>query len=129
MRMISSDKVRKAFVLDHEPPALRDRYGRNEYGESFLLARRLVEAGVKVVSIAWMTIAKNGKAYNVWDNHGGTGPLGNLTGYEMLKQTYCLPALDRGLSALLDDLSARSLLEADACRCMWRIRTHAEDQR
>ena len=52
--MITSDKVRRAFALDREPAALRDRYGRNEYGESFLLARRLVEAGVKVVSIAWM---------------------------------------------------------------------------
>jgi hypothetical protein len=111
MRMITSDKVRKAFTLDSEPAALRDRYGRNEYGESFLLARRLVQAGVKVVSIAWMHIAKNGKAYNVWDNHGGTGPLGNLTGYQMLKETYCLPGLDRGLSALLDDLSVRGMLK------------------
>jgi hypothetical protein len=111
MRMVTSDSVRKAFALDQESSALRDRYGRTEYGESFLLARRLVEAGVKVVSIAWMTIAKNGKAYNVWDNHGGTGPLGNLTGYQMLKETYCLPGLDRGLSALLDDLSVRGMLK------------------
>jgi Protein of unknown function (DUF1501) len=111
MRMVTSDAVRKAFILDNEPPGLRDRYGRNEYGESFLLARRLVEAGVKVVSIAWMTIAKNGKAYNVWDNHGGTQPLGNLTGYQMLKEQYCLPGLDRGLSTLLDDLSERGMLK------------------
>jgi hypothetical protein len=109
--MITSGEVRRAFQLEHEPPGLRDRYGRNEYGESFLLARRLVEAGVKVVSIAWMHIAKNGKAYNVWDNHGGTGPLGNLTGYQMLKEQYCLPGLDRGLSTLLDDLSERGMLK------------------
>ncbi len=50
MRMITSPAVREAFDLDREPPRLRDRYGRNEYGESFLLARRLVESGVKVVT-------------------------------------------------------------------------------
>ena len=111
MGMVSSDATRRAFDLDKEPPALRDRYGRNEYGESFLLARRLVESGVKVVSIAWMHIAKNGKAYNVWDNHGGTEPLGGITGYAMLKEPYCLPTLDRGLSALLEDLAQRGLLK------------------
>jgi hypothetical protein len=110
MRMVTSDAARRAFRLDDEPPAVRDRYGRNEYGESFLLARRLIEAGVKVVSIAWMHIAKNGKAYNVWDNHGGTVPLGGITGYAMLKEHYCLPSLDRGLSTLIDDLSERGLL-------------------
>jgi hypothetical protein len=110
MRMVTSDAARRAFRLDDEPPAVRDRYGRNEYGESFLLARRLVEAGVKVVSIAWMHIAKNGKAYNVWDNHGGTAPLGGITGYAMLKEHYCLPSLDRGLSTLIDDLHERGML-------------------
>ena len=111
MRMMTSDAVRRAFALDREPTALRDRYGRDEYGESFLLARRLVEAGVKVVSIAWMKIAKNGKAYNVWDNHGGSAQFDNITGYQMLKEHYCLPGLDRGLSALFADLSDRGMLQ------------------
>jgi hypothetical protein len=111
MRMMTSDGVRRAFTLDQEAPALRDRYGRNEYGESFLLARRLVEAGVKVVSITWMKVAKNGKAYNVWDNHGGTEAFDKITGYQMLKEQYCLPGLDRGLSALLADLSDRGMLK------------------
>src|SRR5205085_1209975 len=52
--MLSSPAAKRAFNVDLEPPAVRDRYGRNEYGESFLLARRLVEAGVRIVSMIWM---------------------------------------------------------------------------
>src|SRR5262245_7534553 len=112
LKMVASPVVRRAFDLDREPPALRDRYGRDEYGEAVLLARRLVEAGVTVVSVVWMFIAPNGKAYNVWDNHGGTGPLGGITGYAMLKEKYCLPPLDRALSSLLEDLTDRGLLDS-----------------
>ena len=111
IRMISSPVVRRAFDLEREPPKLRDYYGRNEYGESFLLARRLVESGVKVVSVIWMYIMPNGGVANVWDNHGGTGGLGGITGYAMLKEKYCLPPLDRALAALLDDLNQRGMLD------------------
>ncbi|MBM3980350.1 MAG: DUF1501 domain-containing protein [Planctomycetes bacterium] len=111
MQMIASPRVREAFAVDKEPSKLRDRYGRNEYGESFLAARRLVESGVKVVSIIWLYIMPNGGVANVWDNHGGTGGLGGITGYAMLKEKYCLPPLDRALAALLDDLSDRGMLE------------------
>jgi hypothetical protein len=111
MRMIASPVVRRAFDLEREPPQLRDAYGRNEYGESFLLARRLVESGVTVVSVMWMYIMPNGGVANVWDNHGGTAGLGGITGYAMLKEKYCLPPLDRALAALLDDLKQRGLLE------------------
>ncbi|HLW66763.1 MAG TPA: DUF1501 domain-containing protein [Gemmataceae bacterium] len=111
LRMITSPAARRAFDLDKESPRVRDRYGRNEYGESFLLARRLVEAGVKCVSIIWMYIMPNGGVSNVWDNHGGTAGLGAITGYAMLKEKYCIPPLDLGLSALLEDLSDRGLLE------------------
>jgi uncharacterized protein (DUF1501 family) len=48
---------------------------------------------------------------NVWDNHGGTGSLGGVTGYQMLKEKYCLPPLDQGYSALIEDLSQRGLLD------------------
>lgn len=111
MRMITSDAVRQAFDLNRETPALRDRYGRNEYGECFLLARRLVEAGVKVVSICWVFITKTGVVSNVWDNHGGIAALGSVTGFQMLKDRYCIPPLDQGLSALLEDLQDRGLLD------------------
>jgi uncharacterized protein (DUF1501 family) len=47
----------------------------------------------------------------VWDNHGGTGSLGGITGYEMLKREYCLPPLDLAYSALLEDLAQRGLLD------------------
>src|SRR5438045_6448689 len=53
----------------------------------------------------------NGGTANVWDNHGGTAVLGGISGYAMLKEKYCLPPLDRGLSALLEDLSDRGLLD------------------
>ncbi len=110
-RMVASPVAKRAFSLDLEPPSIRDRYGRNEYGESFLLARRLVEAGVRLVSVIWMYFMPNGRIANVWDNHGGTDGLGKITGYAMLKEKYCLPPLDLAYSALLEDLSQRGLLD------------------
>src|SRR5262245_3785432 len=111
LKMVTAPQVRRAFDLDLEPLRLRDRYGRNEYGESFLLARRLVEAGVKVVSVTWMYVTPSGAVSNVWDNHGGTGALGGISGYAMLKEKYCIPPLDLGLSALLEDLHDRGMLQ------------------
>src|SRR5207248_2681433 len=64
-RMVSSSAAKRAFDLELEPPRLRDRYGRNPYGESFLLARRLVEAGVRLVSAVWMYFPPNGGG--VWN--------------------------------------------------------------
>src|SRR5205085_4945189 len=93
-RMIASPEARRAFDLGREDPRLRDRYGRNEYGEGFLLARRLVEAGVRLVSVNWMYFMPNGKVNNVWDNHGGEAGLGKIGGYEQLVQGYCIPPWD-----------------------------------
>jgi hypothetical protein len=110
-RMLMSGEARAAFDLAHETEATRDRYGRNEYGESFLLARRLVGSGVRLVTVVWSYICPNGNVANVWDNHGGTGSLGGITGYAMLKEKYCLPPLDQAYSALLEDLSQRGMLD------------------
>jgi len=110
-RMLSSPQARRAFNLEHEPAHLRDRYGRNEYGESFLLARRLVEAGVRLVSVIWMYFMPSGRISNVWDTHGGIGGLGNVGGFDMLRAHYCIPPLDRAFSALLEDLQVRGLLD------------------
>ena len=111
-RMVSSPATKRAFELGREEPRLRDRYGRNEYGEGLLLARRLVEAGVRLVAVNWMYFNPVGKVFNVWDAHGGVGGLeGGATGYGMLKQDYCIPSLDRSLSALLDDLDGRGMLD------------------
>jgi hypothetical protein len=106
--ILSSKSAKQAFELEHERPETRDRYGRNEWGESILLARRLIEAGVRLVTISWMYIQKSGNVANVWDNHG---PFEGLTGYGMLKAEYCLPSLDRGFHALMEDLSHSGLLD------------------
>jgi len=76
-----------------------------------LLARRLVEAGVRLVSITWMYIFPNGRVSNVWDNHAGYGIHGARTGYDLLRSPVCIPPLDQGLSALLEDLGQRGLLD------------------
>lgn len=110
-RMLTSSAAKDAFDLSKENDKLRDRYGRNEYGEGFLLARRLVDAGVKLVTIVWYYVCPDGNVANVWDNHGGTGSLGKISGLQMLKEKYCLPPLDQGYSALLEDLSERGKLD------------------
>ncbi len=110
-RMLMSSEARSAFDLSRESQQARDRYGRNEYGESFLLARRLVASGVRLVTVVWSYICPDGNVANVWDNHGGTGSLGGITGYAMLKEKYCLPPLDRAYSALLEDLHQRGMLD------------------
>ncbi|HEU4754924.1 MAG TPA: DUF1501 domain-containing protein, partial [Armatimonadota bacterium] len=115
--LVASPTAKRAFNLELEPSAMRDRYGRNHYGESFLLARRLVEAGVRLVTLNWMYFRPDGNPLNPWDNHGGTAALGGVTGYEMLKADYCIPPLDRAYSALLEDLSTRGLLDETLVVC------------
>jgi hypothetical protein len=109
--LLSSPEARRAMDLEQETPALRDRYGRNHYGEAFLLSRRLVEAGVRLATVNWMFFRPDANPLNPWDNHGGTAALGGVTGYEMLKKDYCIPPLDQAYAALIDDLSARGLLD------------------
>jgi hypothetical protein len=88
--LLTSGRVATAFRLDREAPTIRDRYGRNQFGQSLLLARRLVRAGVPVVQ-ANMGIVQS------WDTHSDNwGRLKNRL----------LPWLDRALAALIDDLEA-----------------------
>jgi hypothetical protein len=110
-RMLSSPRARRAFDLNLEPPRVRDWYGRNEYGESMLLARRLIEAGVRLTSVIWMYIFPHGQVSNVWDNHAGFGIHGAKTGFDLLRSPVCIPPLDQGLAALLTDLHERGLLD------------------
>ena len=111
-RMVSSSTAKRAFNLELEPDRLRDRYGRNPFGESFLLARRLVGAGVRLVSAIWMYFPPaGGGVWNVWDVHLGLGIGGAKTGFDLLKQPCCIPSLDQAYSALIEDLSARGLLD------------------
>ncbi|MFN0051383.1 MAG: DUF1501 domain-containing protein [Planctomycetales bacterium] len=118
-RLIASSAVRQALDLEQEPRAMRDRYGRNEYGESFLTARRLVEAGIRLVTVNWMFITPRSKVYNVWDAHGGLGDLEHgATGYGMLNAPYCLPAFDQAFATLLDDLAQSGLLQETVVACV-----------
>jgi hypothetical protein len=111
LTLLTAPKAKAALSIDGEPDALRDAYGRNEYGEAFLLSRRLIEAGVRLVSVIWYYVCPDGNVANVWDNHGGTGSLGGITGYQMLREKYCIPPLDQAYSALLEDLTQRGLLD------------------
>jgi hypothetical protein len=119
MRIVASPLARRALDVNREPAAVRDRYGRNQYGEAFLLCRRLVEAGVRLVTFTWLYVTPRGRISNVWDNHGGIADLPNgKTGYGMLDADYCIPPLDRGLSALLEDLHDRGMLDETLVVCM-----------
>ncbi|MEX2118280.1 MAG: DUF1501 domain-containing protein [Pirellulales bacterium] len=104
--LLTSQRTELAFDLKREPAALRDRYGRNTFGQSCLLARRLVEAGVRLVQVN-MGNDLNGE-YG-WDTHADN--------FNRLKQKL-LPKFDPGFSALLDDLDERGLLADTLVVCM-----------
>ncbi|MCY2945500.1 MAG: DUF1501 domain-containing protein [Planctomycetota bacterium] len=90
--LISSDKAREAFNIKAEPEAIRNQYGRNEAGQRMLMARRLVGAGVRFVSLT----------YGGWDMH--TGIKGGMAGQ--------LPVFDQAFAALIADLDTRGLLDS-----------------
>jgi uncharacterized protein (DUF1501 family) len=98
-------KAKKAFNVNAESDDLRERYGRNTFGQSCLLARRLVENGVRVTTVNMFDTVFNNVT---WDCHADAGAL--ATGLEDYKQTLC-PMFDRAYSALLEDLHQRGLLE------------------
>jgi hypothetical protein len=98
--MLTSAKVREAFDLGKEKEALRARYGANFFGQSLLMARRLVEAGTRFVQVKWYDWD------GAWDIHGF-----NSTGMERMEEELC-PRFDQGMTALLDDLQERGLLDS-----------------
>lgn len=93
LNLITAPETKAAFEIGSEDPKLRDDYGRNPFGQSCLLARRLIESGVRLV-----TVSDGG-----WDTHAGQFPA--------LKNNL-VPRIDRGLPALLTDLEERGLLES-----------------
>ncbi len=95
--ILSSETTQRAFRLSEEAPALRDSYGRNVYGQSALLARRLIQAGTRVVTISWAPDANA-----TWDTHGSN--------FRTLKSTL-LPQLDAACSSLITDLMDRGMLD------------------
>lgn len=102
LSLILSGRARKAFDLNDEPAKVRDRYGRHTFGQSCLLARRLIEAGTRFVQVNWPSVANGDPTKTAWDTHAANfSPLRNL---------HC-PKLDSGLSALLEDLGQRGMLQ------------------
>jgi uncharacterized protein (DUF1501 family) len=97
LEVLAADATRAAFRIAEEPEATRDAYGRNIYGQSVLLARRLVEAGVRVVTVSWAPDANA-----TWDTHGGN--------FKKLKDPL-LPQFDAACGTLLADLADRGRLD------------------
>ncbi len=95
--LLTSSATQRAFQINREPGRLRDQYGRNIYGQSVLLSRRLIEAGTRVVALSWAPDANA-----TWDTHGNN--------FTKLKNVL-LPQLDKAVSSLLGDLEARGLLQ------------------
>jgi hypothetical protein len=99
-RLLESSVARRAFNLAAEPARVRERYGNHHFGQSCLLARRLVEAGVPLVTVYWN--APHIDDLQHWDTHKNS--------FERL-QKHLLPHFDRGMTALLEDLAGRGLLD------------------
>jgi hypothetical protein len=100
--LLTSPRVRSAFDLNREPAHLRDRYGGHVCGQSLLLGRRLIEAGVPCVTVLCSAGDLNNGAGDHWDTHSNN--------FVRLRRDL-LPPLDRGLSVLLADLADRGLLD------------------
>lgn len=101
--LITSGRAREAFAVDREPPAVRERYGRHSWGQSLLLARRLVEAGVRLVHVNWPREPGDNAVDNpLWDTHSKNA--------DRLQDFLC-PQFDVSFTALIDDLDQRGLLD------------------
>ncbi|MCH8829934.1 MAG: DUF1501 domain-containing protein, partial [Planctomycetes bacterium] len=95
--LLTSKETQRAFHLADEPAKTRDTYGRNRYGQSVLLARRLIEAGTRMVTVSWAPDANA-----TWDTHGNN--------FNKLKNTL-LPQFDAACASLIQDLADRRLLD------------------
>ncbi len=106
---------RQAFELDREPKQVREKYGMHPLGQNLLLARRMVEAGVRFVTVnGWVGQApfeKKGPPSSSWDMHGGNMGMGNAFGNGSYGMGFCLPRLDQALAALFTDLKDRGMMD------------------
>jgi uncharacterized protein DUF1501 len=109
-RLMTSSKAREAFDLAREPQKVRERYGMTRFGQSCLLARRLIEAGVRFVTInTFITVFDE----ITWDIHGSKP----FTSIEGMKDIVA-PMYDQGYSALLEDLFQRGMLDSTLVTCL-----------
>ena len=102
LEMLSSPAARKAFAIQEEDSKLRDAYGRNRFGQSVLMARRMVEAGVRLVQVNWTRWKHDTAVAPAWDTHAGNTP--------RLKKDL-MPQMDAAYSTLLTDLKDRGMLD------------------
>jgi hypothetical protein len=108
LSMLNSDKVRKAFDLSQEPAELRDRYGRHTYGQSCLLARRLVEAGVRFVNVYFSdSIGGQSTERGGWDTHG----FNNTRMFPIVEKRH-FPITEETLPTFLRDMDDHGLLDS-----------------
>jgi uncharacterized protein (DUF1501 family) len=110
--LLTGTAARKAFDIEQEPEKVRERYGRNPLGQNLLLARRLVEAGVRLIGVvAWTGMKPTEKFLSIetWDMHGNAGIGIFENGWNGLG--FALPRCDVAVSALLEDLESRGLLD------------------
>ncbi len=117
LELVTGDAARRAFDLAQEADGVRERYGRHPLGQNLLMARRLIEAGVRLVNVtAWCGVSEGEKFTNVqtWDMHGpsAAGHLGSIFGTGTYGLGHALPRVDQAVSALLDDLADRGLLDS-----------------
>jgi hypothetical protein len=103
--LLTSAKAREAFELSREPVMMRDKYGRNTFGQCCLMARRLVESGVRFVTVAWPN-------FSAWDTHAN-----NFVGHK----DRLVPPMDRALAALIEDCHDRGILDTTLILCMGEL--------
>jgi len=115
LELLDAPQSRTAFDLEQEPASLRDRYGRNQSGQALLMARRLIEAGLPLVTVFWSP-SNRGQDTNPditdaygWDTHNDI--------FDALRQ-HLMPRFDRGFSALMRDLADRGLLDTTLVVCL-----------
>jgi hypothetical protein len=104
--MLASGRLRDALEIRREPARLRDRYGRHLFGQSILMGRRMIEAGARFVTVLWD--APDGYS---WDSHRTSADV----------HDHLLPGLDQSLSALLEDLDERGMLDETLVVCLGEI--------
>jgi hypothetical protein len=113
--LVSGPDAKRAFDLAHEPDQKRDRYGRHPLGQNLLMARRLIEAGVRLVTVVAFTGVPPGQKFKnvqTWDMHGVLYKgADNIFGNSAYGLSWALPNVDQGVSALLDDLQERGLFD------------------
>lgn len=107
--LLRSPKARAAFDLEAESQVVRARYGRHQFGQSCLLARRLIEAGVGLVQVNWFRGPDEPSDAPCWDSHVKEG---------VRLKNVLMPPLDQAMSALLEDLRQRGMLEETLVVCM-----------